>query len=125
MFSRFTINDFYWPAFAHLSEQAVLNKEIFLSNSVNGIDDNPVNDEVFGYQERYAEMRYGVNRTSGYMRSSAQGSLDVWHLGDHYKTLPVLGSSWIQEDKSNVDRTLAVSSVNSPQFLMDCFIRAK
>lgn len=115
MWSRKDRFDFYWPVLANIGEQAVLNKEIYMS----GTD---TDDEVFGYQEAWAEYRYKPNRVCGEMRSSAPQSLDVWHLGDDYSSLPYLSDSWIREDKSNVDRVLAVSSSVSNQLFADIYI---
>lgn len=111
--SRF---DYYWPVFANIGEQAVLNKEIYAQG-------NSKDDEVFGYQEAWADYRYKPSRTTGEMRSQAPQSLDVWHLGDDYDALPSLSDSWIREDKTNVDRTLAVTSKVSNQIFMDCYIQ--
>lgn len=110
--------DYYWPVFANIGEQAVLNKEIFAQG-------NEKDEEVFGYNEAWADYRYKPSRTSGYMRSTAPISLDVWHLGDDYETLPSLSDSWIREDGSVVDRVLAVTSDISHQFYGDIFIRNK
>ena len=81
--NRETRYDFYWPALAHLGEQAVLNKEIFVSGS-------STDDEVFGYQERYAEYRYKPSRITGLFSSEASASLDVWHLSQDFSSLPAL-----------------------------------
>lgn len=66
--------DIYWPAFAHIGEQSVLNKEIYFQN------DTVANNAVYGYQERHAEWRYKPSRVTGLMRSNVSGSLDAWHL---------------------------------------------
>lgn len=116
MWSRKTRFDYYWPVFANIGEQAILNKEIF----AQGTD---VDDEVFGYQEAWAEYRYKPNRVAGEMRSSYAQSLDVWHLADDYATLPSLSASWIQEDKAAVDRCLAVTSTVSNQLFADIYVR--
>ena len=108
--------DYYFPVFANLGEQAIKNYEIY----AKGTDQD---DEVFGYQEAWAEYRYKPNRTSGYMRSGVTGSLDVWHLGDYYSTRPSLSSDWIREDKTMIDRVLAVSSNVSHQFIADIFVK--
>nr|CDL65928.1 unnamed protein product [uncultured bacterium] len=115
MWSRKDRFDFYWPVLANIGEQAVLNKEIY-------IDGSDTDDEVFGYQEAWAEYRYKPNRVCGEMRSSAPQSLDVWHLGDDYSSLPYLSDSWIREDKTNVDRVLAVTSSVSDQLFADIYI---
>jgi hypothetical protein len=63
----------YWPAFAHLGEQAVLQKEIYFNSDSD-------DDKVFGYQERHAEYRYKQSSIHGKLRSAVSGSLDAWHL---------------------------------------------
>lgn len=113
MWSRRTRFDFYWPALAHLGEQAVLRKEIFY-NAV-AADNN-----VFGYQERYAEYRYKPGQITGLFRSSAVGSLDVWHLAQQFSSAPVLGPTFISEDPP-IDRVIAVPS--EPHFLADFYFR--
>lgn len=115
MWSRKARTDYYLPVFANLGEQPILNKEIYATGSDS-------DDEVFGYQEAWAEYRYTPSRVSGEMRSQATTSLDVWHLGDYYTQLPVLQSSWIMEDKSNLDRALQVTSSVSNQFWCDFYL---
>lgn len=115
-FSRRTMFDYYFPVFANLGEQPVYNKEIFVSNS------NDVNNEVFGYQEAYADYRYHPDFVTGEMRSNHPNSLDVWHLADWYDTKPTLSPDWITEDKSNVDRVLSVTSEIANQMWCDIFV---
>lgn len=114
MWTRKTRFDFYHPMLANLGEMAVLNKEIYCQG-------NEKDDEVFGYQEAWADYRYHPNIVTGEMRSQYAQSLDAWHYGDYYKELPTLSSSWIQEGTENIDRTLAVQSENSHQFICDFF----
>ena len=114
--SRLSRPDFYWPSFAQLGEQAVLNKEIFAQGTAGGAADGA----VFGYQERYAEYRYKPSIVSGVMRSNAPQSLDTWHLAFDFANLPVLGSAFIQEDPP-IDRVLAVTSALQPQVILDCY----
>lgn len=113
--SRKTRFDYYFPVFANIGEQAVLNKEIYAT----GTDSDY---KAFGYQEAWADYRYKPSRVSGEMRSAATKSLDVWHFADYYKELPTLSPSWIAEDKNNVDRVLAVSSKVSNQLWADIVI---
>ena len=108
--------DFYWPVFANIGEQAVKNKEIF----AQGTDED---DQVFGYQEAWAEYRYKPSRVTGEMRSSYAQSLDVWHLADDYEKLPSLSAEWIQENAKTIDRVLAVTSENSNQFFADIYVK--
>lgn len=125
MWSRKSKFDFYWPLFANLGEQAIKNKEIYAQGSsvVNPSTSKAYDEEVFGYQEAWSEYRYKPNRVSGEMRSTYAQSLDVWHLGDDYDTLPTLSDSWIREDSSNVNRVIAVSEQNSMQFLGDIYVK--
>lgn len=113
MWSRNEKYDFYWPEFAHLGEQAVLNKEIFAQGTAE-------DEKAFGYQEAYAEYRYKPNRVAGLFRSNADQSLDSWHYADYYKNLPTLSQDWLASDKANINRTLAVQ--NQPQFIVDMLI---
>jgi hypothetical protein len=118
MWSRKDKFDYYWPVFANIGEQAVKNKEIFATGSAEGSKD----DEVFGYQEAWADYRYKPSQVTGEMRSQYEQSLDVWHLADDYAALPTLSDSWIREDKTNVDRVLAVTSKVSNQLFADIYI---
>lgn len=112
MFSRKSKFDYYWPEFAHLGEQAILNKEIYL-------DGSSADEEAFGYQERYAEYRYLPDIITGEMRSNYDTPLDIWHWGDNYAAKPTLGSEWIDEPKTNIQRTLAVQ--DHDQFMGDFY----
>ncbi len=118
MWSRSTRYDFYFPAFAMLGEQAVLNKEIYAT----GTSDD---DDVFGYQERWAEYRYKPSQITGLFRSTAAGTLDAWHLAQNFGTLPTLNDEFIQ-DQPPVDRVVAVGeAANGQQFLLDAFFDVK
>lgn len=115
MFSRSTRWDFYWPALAHIGEQAVLNKEIY-------IQDTAADDLVFGYQERFAEYRYKPSNITGEFRSNFATSLDTWHLAQDFASLPTLNATFIVDDPP-VDRVIAVPS--EPHFLFDSYIQLK
>jgi len=116
MWSRSTRYDFYFPAFAMLGEQAILNKEIYVRGDSN--DNN-----VFGYQERWAEYRYNPSLITGLFRSTAAGTLDGWHLSQKFTSLPTLNDTFIKENPP-VDRIIAVgAAANGQQFLCDTFFR--
>ncbi len=115
MFSRKTRFDYYFPALAHLGEQAILNKEIYLAGEAYA-------DEVFGYQERWAEYRYYPSKITGKFRSTDPQSLDVWHLSQKFDTVPTLSAGFI-EDHPPVERIIAVQ--DEPHFLFDSYIEAK
>ena len=124
MWTRKKWTDYYNPFFANLGEQAILNENIYAQGStVVDTDGNVVDKQAFGYQEAWAEYRYKENRVTGYMRSNATGSLDVWHFADDYSQLPKLGSTWIEEPYANVDRTIAVTSQLTHQFIADFYFK--
>ena len=109
MWLRSTVYDWFWPTFAHLSEQAILNAEIYAQGTEEDKD-------VFGYQERYAEYRYHPSEICGHFRSTYTKPLDVWHLSQKFDSLPTLSDQFIQ-DKPPVERVVAVK--NYPHFLID------
>ena len=103
--------DFYWPSLAHLGEQAITNAEIYYQNT-------SADDDVFGYQERYAEYRYKPSMISGRLRSDAAQSLDAWHLSQDFSSLPLLGDAFIRENPP-VDRV--VRYPDEPHFIVDSY----
>lgn len=107
--TRRTRFDYYWPSLAHLGEQAILNKEIYAQGT-------SVDDDVFGYQERWAELRYGVSKITGKLRSGVAQSLDCWHLAQHFENLPTLSKDFIEENPP-LARVLAVQ--DEPQIIFD------
>lgn len=108
--------DLYWPVFAHLGEQAVLNREIFVDAATLGAG---TDDDVFGYQERYAEMRYKNSKITGKFRSNDAATLDAWHLGIEFGSQPTLDTTFIQEDPP-IDRVIATPT--EPHFIFDSYI---
>lgn len=112
MWSRQTRWDYYWPALAHLGEQAVLNKEIYVQG------DKEIDDKVFGYQERYAEYRYKPSLITGKMNSHVVSSLHNWHLSQKFESLPALNDRFIQ-DRPPIKRVVAVQ--NEPEFILDAY----
>jgi hypothetical protein len=115
MFSRSTRYDFYWPALSHVGEQSILNKEIYADGTSN-------DDDVFGYQERYAEYRYKSSKITGAFRSNAATPLDSWHLAQDFASLPVLNQTFIEENPP-ISRVVAVTS--EPEFLFDSYFDLK
>lgn len=118
MWSRSTRYDFYFPAFAHLGEQAVLNKEIYVTGA-------SADNDVFGYQERWAEYRYNPSQITGLFKSTSAGTIDQWHLAQRFTSLPTLNNTFIQ-DTPPVSRVVAVgAAANGQQFLLDTFFDIK
>ena len=114
LWSRSTRYDYYFPAFAMLGEQAILNKEIYCDGSAN--DSN-----VFGYQERWAELRYNPSQITGLFKSTSAGTIDPWHYSQKFTSLPTLNNTFIQ-DTPPLSRNLAVgAAANGQQLLLDAF----
>lgn len=109
MFSRRTRLDFYEPLLNGLGEQAVLNKEIYAQGTA-------ADDQVFGYQERFAEYRFKNSEVTGKFRSTSPQSLDIWHAGQKFGALPALNASFITESVP-MARILAVT--DEPAFYFD------
>lgn len=119
MWLRETRYDFYMPVLAHLGEQAILNKEIYVDAS--DVGDGTV-DEVFGYQERFAEYRFKPSRITGKFRSNDAASLDSWHLSVEFGDTPTLDATFI-EDNPPVDRIIATPA--EPHFIFDSYVNLK
>lgn len=112
--SRRTRYDRYYPALAHLGEQPVYRREIFFTNNLAN------NALVFGYQERFSDYRYGVNKVTGLMRSDVAGSLDNWHLALDFSSAPVLNEAFMF-DNPPLERIVSVTT--EPKLKLDCFYR--
>lgn len=105
--------DYYFPCFAHLGEQPVYNKELFVQGTS---EDN----EVFGYQQAWDELRHTPSRSAGYLRMGVPGALEQWTYADKFASLPVLGADFIKETSANLARTLSVTEYTH-QFISDWF----
>lgn len=112
--SRSKRTDFYDPLFAHLGEQPVYRKELFVRGGTG--DDN-----VFGYQEPWADLRFRKNLVSGALATDVAAGLDVWHFADYYGSAPVLSDSFIEENGAPVDRALSAGSDTIPNFILDFY----
>lgn len=117
MWTRRTRFDFFWPKLQELGEQAILNKEIYLQGTSQ-------DDQVFGYQERYAEYRYHPSEIRGQFRSDYIETLDVWHLAEEFGSLPALNATFIQQN-TPIERSLVLPDVNYPHLLVDYWFDMK
>ena len=112
MWTRKRRYDYYLPSFAHIGNQPIYNEEIYAQGTA-------IEKQVFGYKEAWSEMKYKPNRISGELLSTYATSLDAWHYGDDYGSLPVLSQEWIEEPTEYVDRTLLIQSNIANQFIAD------
>lgn len=115
--------DLYWPVFQSIGEQPLMNSELYAQgpNAINPDTGVPYDDEVFGYQEAWSEYRFANNEVNSEMRTTHPQSLDLWHFADNYASMPYLSDAWLREDKSNVDRCLAVQSSIANQIFGDFY----
>lgn len=120
MWTRNTRYDFYFPAFAHLGEQAIFSQEIYCTGGANDAN-------VFGYQERWAEYRYTPNMITGLFRSTATGNIDEWHYSEQFATRPQLNSTFIADPSAAVfQRSFAAGALaNNQQVLLDALFRVR
>lgn len=104
-FTRIEKLDFYDPLLANIGEQPVFKYELFLSDDTS---DNK-NNEIFGYNEAWADYRYSFNKASGYMSVNSLLSLaSLYSYTEKYENAPVLGSSWMESNKRVIGQTLLV-----------------
>lgn len=134
LFTRKRRFDFYWPVFDNIGEQPVYSKEIFV-NTVN--DTLPTSTNVFGYQEAWADYRYGKNTLTGYMKpitfnyananasQKSANSLYSWTYTTNFANAPVLSNQFQQENPDQFEQTLAVNNNGLYDFWIDFFISNK
>lgn len=102
--------DYYNPALAYVGMMPVKSTEIYAGAST---------DDIFGYQRAWAEYRHHQNAITGEMRSDAENTLDIWHLGDDYSSQPYAGAEFISETPANLNRVITVDSSRQDQFIAD------
>jgi hypothetical protein len=112
MWTREDKLDYYFPTFANIGNTPIYNKELYQSFTSE-------DDEVFGYQEAWAEYRYLPSQVCGEFRPQYEQSLDSWHYAEKLDSTPTLSESFINQSSLPIDRTLAVSSTLADQFICD------
>lgn len=116
-FTRSDRYDYYMPSLAHLGEQAVLNKEIYYSNS--DASEKEKLDGIFGYIPRWDEYRFKQSYVTGAMRSNyPRGSLDTWHLATNFTQTPFLNKQFIWE---NPPIARVVATPSEKHFVFDFY----
>lgn len=99
--------DWYDPLLNNISEQPVYTREIF----------SPGGDNVFGFQEAWAEYRFQTDKCTGGMRKGAYADLNAWNYGDYYTSAPLLSGTWMKEDPKTIGQTLTGFSDTDPDIL--------
>ena len=108
-FTKFDNMDFYFPEFAHLSEQEIKNQELYVSN------DPAYNEGTFGYTPRYAEYKYHESEAHGDFR----GNMAYWHLNRIFNAKPNLNTSFVECNPSN--RVFATSGTQDDKFWVQIY----
>lgn len=108
-FTKFDNMDFYFPEFAHLSEQEIKNQELYVSS------DSTYNEGVFGYTPRYAEYKYHESEAHGDFR----GSMSFWHLNRIFSEKPNLNTTFVECNPSN--RVFATSNTQDDKFWVQIY----
>lgn len=114
LWSRFKRTDFYDPVFSHIGEQPIMTKELYAGAKP---------DQVFGYNEAWAELRYNPSRVTGQMHSGIGNTLDFWHFADNYSSVPVLSQDFIEATPDYLDRTITIPSTSQDQFILDFYVQ--
>jgi len=117
--NRKTRYDYYFPEFAHLSEQMVENSEIFVTDG-----DAATNNAEFGYQGRYDDLRHARSKVTGLMRSDADPNTEYWHGARNFSSVPILNQDFIEVDKASYDRLFALENAYQCQVRIGHIIRA-
>lgn len=115
VFSKFDKFDYFWPSFANIGEQPILNQELYHDASDNK------NDDVFGYTPRYAEYKYIPSTVHGEMKTT----LDFWHMGRIFPSRPLLNEGFIECDATEVDRVFAVAETEKLYVYLHNNIKAR
>jgi len=114
LWSRSTRYDFYFSRVCAPGRAGCLSKEIYCTGDA-------ADNDVFGYQERWAEYRYDPSQVSGLFRSTSAGTIDPWHLAQKFTARPTLSATFIEETPP-VSRVVAVgAAANGKQFICDTF----
>lgn len=118
LFFRKKREDFYDPLLANISEQPVYKAQLY-GYASGSSDTTELTDDVFNYNEAWADYRYEPSMITGQLRSGLPNSLDIWHLADYYNSAPTFGQAFTDETSQFIDRVLAVPTASQDNFLLD------
>jgi len=110
LWSRFDAFDFPWPELAHIGEQEIRDKELYVN-----LQDPAWTDGVFGYQSRYHEFKSIPSSVHGAMRDS----LNYWHWNELFTDKPQLNETFIECNPDK--RIFAVNDPSVEDFYVQIF----
>lgn len=82
--TRFDKLDYAFPEFAHLGEQPIKGRELYLNGTDQGNND-------FGYQSVYADYKFSNDEVHGDFKTN----LNYWHMGRIFANAPSLNASFV------------------------------
>lgn len=120
MFSKKLQLDMYFPLFNNLEPQAILNKELFVSDNASD------NADVFAYEDRYAEYKSRPNRVSGFMAlSHSVAEYDASRImARRFESTPALNHEFVTMVPENIDMQV-FSVYDEPPFDFQCGISVR
>lgn len=101
--------DYFWPDFQNIGEQEIHNFELFAANGAANQNNQP-----FGYQSRYAHLKWHGNEVHGAFRKE----LRSWVAPREFSSLPTLSKDFIECDL-DVHNNFAVSPDVFPPFMLE------
>lgn len=107
-----TKEDFYQKELELIGQQSVFNRELYMTGVA-------ADNNVFGYQDRYAEYRSQQSKIAGEYRTT----LDFWHMARKFAALPTLNQAFIECDATK--RIHAVTSTDACWLMVAHSIQAR
>lgn len=86
--------DFYFPEFQNLGEQEIKKMELFTEFGKDAKQDN---ESVFGYQQRFSELRFIPPTCHGDFKDT----LGYWTMNRRFDKQPALNSEFLTADANN------------------------
>lgn len=105
--------DYYWPEFAQLGEQEVIQKEL------NWVPDGALNETVFGYQSRYAEYKTVPSTVHGEFKDT----LLHWHMARAFGSTPNLNKEFVTCNPTH--RIFADTDIEEPKLYVQVYNNLK
>lgn len=102
--------DFFNPMFKGLGAQPRPKSIIYLTGT-------ETDNDVWNFAPAWQEYKFELDRATGLMAPNVPNNLAVYNYTDLYENVPNSGEEWINETPVYLDRTLAVQSTATPQFI--------
>lgn len=125
MWTRTDQSDWFLPERAQLGMQPIYNREIYLQDSsVVDSDNNPVNNNLWAYQDIYDEYRYQNNRIGGQVAMPSKLSFYPYTQSRKFTSLPNWGQEFARSDDIRTDYLAAGNNESAYVAQFDVNIRA-